>query len=92
MICQCAFFCSPFQASNSIESKFYMLKAKPCRYIDGETTSEMDASGAQLYLQPSHFMELDKFMLLRGPTTSLDENSLTGENIRTCYLQSTIFS
>ena len=56
-----------------------MLKAKACRYVgDGDSGGEMDAHGAQLYLQPSHFMELDKFMLLRGPTTSLDESSLTG--------------
>ena len=67
------------QSSNRIESKFYMLKARPCRYLDTESPSDADSSSAHLYLHPSHFMELDKFMLLRGPTAALDENSLTGK-------------
>ena len=73
----------PFSPQNgkSIESKFYMLKAKACRYVNEGESTEMDTHGAQLYLQPSHFMELDKFMLLRGPTTPLDENSLSGESL-----------
>ena len=63
-----------------------MLKAKPCRYVNEGESTEMDTHGAQLYLQPSHFMELDKFMLLRGPTTALDENSLSGRFLGVFHL------
>jgi len=65
------------QGESSFESMFYMLQAKPCRYLDGDL--EVDSNGAQLFLQCTHFMELDKFMLLHGPATSMnDKETLDG--------------